>query len=130
MRFFGRTLARRLRVGATHVFTVVAAAGLAGCSAEFWKGRPDVDRVEIDVPDVINEGETVQAIARPLKDNGTVITNGRVTGAVSFSSSDPNVATVHPDDGTVTGIAPGVAVISATVQGKRRRSWDQSASRR
>jgi hypothetical protein len=39
-----------------------------------------------------------------------------VSGAVTWSSHDPSVATVAAD-GTVTGVAPGVVYVTATAGG-------------
>jgi len=49
---------------------------------------------------------------RPLVATGN---DADVTGAASWSTSDAGVASVA--GGTVTGVAPGVAVITATWQG-------------
>ena len=58
-------------------------------------------------------GETAQFTADPLDARGAVLSNR----PVAWSSSRPNVATVS-GSGAVTGLSPGSAVITATVEGK------------
>jgi uncharacterized protein YjdB len=58
-------------------------------------------------------GETVQAAAIPVDANGSVLTGRRVVWFTDNSA----VATVT-ESGSVSGIAPGVATISAEIDGK------------
>jgi uncharacterized protein YjdB len=53
-------------------------------------------------------------LSATLEDSGGNVLTGRV---VTWTSSDPSIATVK-SDGTVTGIAKGHAVITATSEGK------------
>jgi hypothetical protein len=45
------------------------------------------------------------------------VVNGAGTGTVTFSSSDPTIATVDPQTGVVTGVAPGTVNIIAASSG-------------
>jgi hypothetical protein len=45
------------------------------------------------------------------------VVNGAGTGTVTFSSSDPSIATVDPQTGLVTGVAPGTVNIIAASSG-------------
>jgi alpha-tubulin suppressor-like RCC1 family protein len=58
-------------------------------------------------------GENIQAAALPLDASGGVLTGRTIT----WSSSNSEIASVSPG-GLVTGVAPGVATISADVEGK------------
>jgi trimeric autotransporter adhesin len=116
MRSLAGFLVRRSGAGVAFLIAL-SAAGTTGCSAEFWKGRPDVETVELTItPPRIAEGQTANANGIPRKGNGAAITSSRVR--VAYSSSNPAVASVNSISGTITGIAPGEAVITAESQGK------------
>jgi uncharacterized protein YjdB len=61
----------------------------------------------------IDQGSTTQLTASALDGSGTVVTGGSAT----WASSDPAIASVSPA-GTVTGVAPGVASVTATISGR------------
>jgi uncharacterized protein YjdB len=114
------SLAGRTRAGAALLLALVS-AGTAGCSAEFWTGRPTVKSVDVSVaPKVIAEGQSAQANGIPRKDDGSQISSSKVR--VTYASSDPNIATVSATSGTVTAVSPGrVAIIGSAIgsaQGK------------
>lgn len=109
-------LVRRSGVGVAFLIAL-SGAGVTGCSAEFWKGRPDVETVELTVtPPRIAEGQTANANGIPRKGNGAAITSSKVR--VAYSSASPEIASVNAISGTITGIAPGKALITAESQGK------------
>jgi uncharacterized protein YjdB len=115
MQFLGRTNPRRLRVQA--VLTVIMLV-LTTTGCEWIKGRPDVERIDVSVqPDTIVEGEAAQAIGLARDDGGSTISSAKVR--VRYSSSDASIATVNPENGVVTGIAPGTTEIFGEAQGKR-----------
>jgi alpha-tubulin suppressor-like RCC1 family protein/uncharacterized protein YjdB len=97
---------------------VAIAALVTGCSGDSTSpDEPTIARVasvSVSIPrSAFRVGESLQAAALPLDSVGGVLT-GR---DISWSSSNPEVATVSAG-GLVTGIAPGVAAISADVDGK------------
>jgi len=74
---------------------------------------PQVSRVEITPTSaVFLQGESRQFRAEALDQSGTVI----VTGSPVWSSSDPEIFSVD-DSGLATGVSPGSATLSATVEG-------------
>jgi uncharacterized protein YjdB len=104
-----------LRALARSAGAAAAVVALSACS--FITGVPSVARVELTVPvTVIAPGQSVQASGVPLRGNGSVITHSR--RQVSFTSSDEKVVSVTPS-GVITGVAPGRAVVTANVDGKR-----------
>lgn len=60
-------------------------------------------------------GATLAAAVRVYDRRGTVLADGR---PVAFVSSAPSVATVDAVAGTVTAVAPGTALITATSEGQ------------
>jgi len=77
-----------------------------------------VASVEVDPPaPTVTEGSTVQLAATP-KDAGGQPLSGRT---VTWSSGDPQVATVSAT-GLVTGVNPGLVVITATSEGQQGTS--------
>jgi uncharacterized protein YjdB len=93
------------------------AVALSACS--FITGVPDVSRVDFDVPvKVIAPGQSVQATALPIGGGGSAIDHPR--RRVGFSSSNDSIATVAAN-GVITGVAPGRATITASVDGKSSR---------
>jgi uncharacterized protein YjdB len=60
-------------------------------------------------------GDTTPAFTVVTKDaNGNVLTDRVVT----FSSSDPSVATINSNSGVATGVSPGTSSITASSEGK------------
>jgi hypothetical protein len=76
---------------------------------------PAVANVTVSPPSAsIQVGDTVRITGTPRDGGGNALT-GRV---VTYSSSNPAVATVNPSTGTVTGVAPGSVTITATSEGR------------
>ncbi|HEY0036819.1 MAG TPA: Ig-like domain-containing protein, partial [Longimicrobium sp.] len=66
---------------------------------------------------VLGEGEASSPLAATAYDaTGTTVSDG-----ITWSSSDPAVATVDASTGVVTGVAPGTATITATSTVKAQR---------
>src|SRR5207302_655296 len=77
---------------------------------------PTTPVASVDAPPptaTVQAGQTVQLTATPRDANGAAL-SGR---AVSWSSSNPSVATVS-SSGLVSGVTPGSATITATSEGK------------
>lgn len=107
---------RLLRTTGTVLSAAVAALAASGCS--FITGVRDTSRVTVTVsPDIIGLNQTAQAIGtaydgdRPLSGNSRYI--------VTYTSRDPNVATVDQARGLVTGKAYGTTYIVGENRGKR-----------
>lgn len=97
--------------------TITAAAegrtGTAGISVT--EPTATVDRVELDrVEERLEEGSSIQFQVTAYDSGGNVVT-GR---GVRWTSADPGIAHVSPD-GTVTALRPGLAGITATIDGKQ-----------
>lgn len=60
-------------------------------------------------------GSTTPAFTAVTKDGSGNVLTGRV---VTWSSSDPNIATIDASTGVATGVAPGTVTITATSEGK------------
>ncbi|HWP02536.1 MAG TPA: Ig-like domain-containing protein [Gemmatimonadaceae bacterium] len=95
--------------------TLLLAAGtvLAACGGSEGgpAGPPAVSRVEISAPSpTLEVGSTMLVSARYFDANGRPLSGRRVI----YSSSNATVATVD-SSGLVTGVSPGSAAISATV---------------
>lgn len=94
------------------VFLVLG--GGCSCSAADTTGGQVLDRVSISPTTAIVEiGSSVNLLARGHDQAGAPM----VLGAINWSSSATGVASVSTA-GTVTGVAPGVAQITATAGGK------------
>src|SRR5258708_321545 len=84
------------------------------CTAVFGAARPTV-RVSPSDPTISIGGTvTLRATRLVVTGHGKVVDSGR-DKTITWSSSDPNVATVNAD-GTVTGVAAGTAVINAHIR--------------
>jgi plastocyanin len=97
-------------------FLAVATVFLSACAGGDSSTSPaaaGVASVSLNVTSAqLGVGQTLQLSATPLTSTGTV-----TTGAASWSSSTPGVATVSPS-GLVSGVAAGVATISAVIGGR------------
>jgi uncharacterized protein YjdB len=69
------------------------------------------------MPATLTIGQTATAVFTEFSGpNGTGVVVAPI-GPVTFSSSDPTIATVDPTSGLVTAVAPGAATITATDAG-------------
>lgn len=92
------------------------AAAVAGCS--IISGIPDVGRVELTIaPNPLFVGQTTTAAGIAYTKGGDVIRNSR--RAVTYSSSQPNVASVNPTSGQILGRTPGITVITGESGGRK-----------
>lgn len=100
----------RLRV---HACAALATLGL-GCSENTGPAPVASVTVAVALPTAtVFVGGTVQLSATPKDANGNVLTDR----AVSWASTVPSVASVSTQ-GLVRGLAPGVATITATIEGR------------
>lgn len=93
----------------TSVVNVIASAGNVSSNAlpiEFAEAS-GVTSV------TINEGDQSIEVGKTFGYSATVVTTGTASDAVSWSSSDTDIATVD-SSGLVTGISEGSATITAT----------------
>jgi uncharacterized protein YjdB len=94
--------------------TITATSETQSGSAAVTVQPVPVATVTLDPTSVTLEpGQTATLVATTKSGDGTVLTGRTVT----FSSDDVGVARVT-SDGVVTGVAPGVATITATSEGK------------
>jgi hypothetical protein len=98
---------------------LVAVTGLVGALVQFthlfdpWK-HPRVARIELRPSEqVIHPGDVTQFNADLFDKNGQTVTGKTVT----WSGSDARIVKVSSPDGVVTGVAPGAATITATIDG-------------
>jgi hypothetical protein len=82
-----------------------------------------IDQIKGDfsMPATISIGKTATAKFTELDAQGVAVPP---VGAVTFSSSNPAIATVDPTSGVATGVAPGSAVISAVDAGDNLQASD------
>jgi Bacterial Ig-like domain (group 2)/IPT/TIG domain len=105
------------------IFALAAALAVAGCDALDQSGPepagpPVVARVAVSPEStVVQIGKTIQLNAAVTSEDGRIINNR----TVDWFSYDGSVAKVDAA-GTVTGVSPGTATITASVDGKRGSS--------
>jgi uncharacterized protein YjdB len=87
-------------------------ASLASCGGNFFLG-PTLSTLYINPPGpTIASSKTVQLVARGIYSDGS---QSEISGSsVTWSSSDPTIATVTSPGGLVTGVSTGTATITAT----------------
>jgi len=92
-----------------YLIGLFACLPVAACSNGTGPERTPVVQLRVET-DTISAGDTLQETLLPFLPPGYV-------PPVTWSSSDPAVATVGPQTGLVVGIAPGQAVIHAVGTG-------------
>ena len=107
---------RLLRTTGTLLVAAVAALAAGGCS--FLTGIHNTSRVTVTVsPDIIGLNQNAQAIGTAYDGDRPLSGNSRYV--VTYTSRDPNVATVDQARGLVTGKAYGTTYIVAENRGQR-----------
>lgn len=97
---------------------IAASAGGQSATALITVTERDVAAVQVlPVSVSVRVNRTAQLLARPVDAEGALL-SGR---ALTWSSSDPTVATVTTD-GLVTAVAPGAATITASSAGRSGQS--------
>jgi hypothetical protein len=94
----------------------VALLALAACERSSTGSEEEVATVQV-MPDqrVLAVGETLQLLAT-VRDEGGELPSDERMADLAWSSENTSVATVSPS-GVVTGVAPGTAVVRATLEG-------------
>jgi uncharacterized protein YjdB len=89
--------------------------GLAfGVSCKGFFTNPTLTSISINpTAPQVDAGKTLQLQAFGTYDDGS---RKPITSGVSWSSSDPSVATVDPNTGILTGVATGTSTITASAQ--------------
>ena len=94
-------------------FALVAVAFGVGCRGFFLK--PTLTSIVISpTSPQVNAGNQITLQAFGTFDDGT---RQQVRNGVSWSSASTDVATINPNSGVLTGIAPGSSLITADAQG-------------
>ena len=107
---------RLLRTTGTLAFAAVAALAASGCS--FITGIRSTSKVTVTVsPTIIGLNQTAQAIGTAFDGNTPLSGNSRYV--VTFTSRNPNVATVDQARGLITGLAYGTTYIVGENRGAR-----------
>jgi uncharacterized protein YjdB len=102
------------KVSAVSSGTSMVRATVAGQTAEATIDVVELTEIRVlPYPVFFNIGETAQFTATAVYSDGL---ERDVTGEVTWSSEDPNIASVSAD-GLVTAVAPGTIHISATLKG-------------
>jgi uncharacterized protein YjdB len=96
-----------LTVGSTTITAVSAADTTKRATAQLVVRAPRVTAITVPTIPELTVGDTVRAAA-------TVTGDVVVNQAVTWTSSNPTVATVAPGTGLVTAVSPGTSSITAT----------------
>src|SRR6266702_398814 len=97
------------------VLSVIVAS--FACTAVFGAAGPTILLSPSDPTISVGGTVTLRATREVVTGHGRVVDSGR-DKTITWSSSDPNVATVS-EDGAVTGVAAGTAVVSAHIKRAR-----------
>ena len=110
-----RTATITVRSG-NHVFTVTV---VQEGTKQDGSGNPapvPVEGIELSETELrLDAGETATLAATVMPENATI-------KSVTWASSDPQIATVHPVSGLITAVADGTAVVTATSSSNKQVS--------
>lgn len=110
-----RTATITVRSG-DHVFTVTV---VQEGTKQDGSGNPapvPVEGIELSETELrLDAGETATLAATVMPENATI-------KSVTWASSDPQIATVHPVSGLITAVADGTAVVTATSSSNKQVS--------
>lgn len=110
-----RTATITVRSG-NHVFTVTV---VQEGTKQDGSGNPapvPVEEIELSETELrLDAGETATLAATVMPENATI-------KSVTWASSDPQIATVHPVSGLITAVADGTAVVTATSSSNKQVS--------
>ncbi|SUE33006.1 DUF1566 domain-containing protein [Rikenella microfusus] len=110
-----RTATITVRSG-NHVFTVTV---VQEGTKQDGSGNPapvPVEGIELSETELrLDAGETATLAASVTPENATI-------KSVTWASSDPQIATVHPVSGLITAVADGTAVVTATSSSNKKVS--------